>query len=319
MFLLAWILFALSVVIHAPRSFYPDRSSVASGLFIVSMAGVWAERFPAGFDAFHFVGLLVFVLSLFTNLVFFLSYIPRKAPRVPTSWRVALIGSLVVNASLPFFFPFFAMLAGYWVWLSVFAVMLWTLFFLPAEAPVSGFSDDRVPDILWIWLGFTVFWLCVTTVNYVDFRKHGPAPVVHVAALAPKALTQYFNDPAQIVPISDQQRWNNVLAAFEKETSSQIAVAIYPHVPEGAVEDFTMQTAELSRLGRTGRDNGAILFLFLDRKIARIEVGYGLESVLTDANARRILDEQLATSLDRGEYGRGYRQSAGHYSGHCAQ
>ncbi len=55
------------------------------------------------------------------------------------------------------------------------------------------------------------------------------------------------------------------------------------------METFTGATADHWKIGRRGHDDGAVLFLFMrDRKV-RIEVGYGLESALTDADAHRII------------------------------
>jgi TPM domain len=97
-------------------------------------------------------------------------------------------------------------------------------------------------------------------------------------------------------------RFDGLLSAFEKETSSQIAVAVYPHLPAGSVEKFTLRTAERSRLGRKGLDNGAILFVFMAERVARLEVGYGLEGALPDITAIHILDQDLAPRFARGEY-----------------
>jgi len=109
-----------------------------------------------------------------------------------------------------------------------------------------------------------------------------------VAAIAPFLKTRYAG--ALDGPTSG--RLSEALTQFEKETTTQLVVAIYPKRPEGAIEDFTMEVAELSKLGRKGLDNGAILSIFADRA-ARLEVGYGLEGALTDAQAHRILEGVL--------------------------
>jgi uncharacterized membrane protein YgcG len=93
-----------------------------------------------------------------------------------------------------------------------------------------------------------------------------------------------------------------VLEKFEKETSNQLVIAIYPRAPEGSVEEFTIRTADKSRLGHKGVDNGAILFLFTDSRAARLEVGYGLEGALTGVQAHRILEENLAPAFSRSDY-----------------
>src|SRR3954469_23703334 len=161
MFWLAWIFFAVSLVLPAPRSFYPDHSSVGAGMFVIGMAGVWAGRYPAGFDGVHFAGLLVFVLSLFSNVVFFFTLLARKMPRLTVAWRVLLIAAVAIDGSLVFFFPLFAMLLSYWVWMAAFVVVTWALVFLDSEAPqmapkskASRFrtESDDVPVLLWVWI-----------------------------------------------------------------------------------------------------------------------------------------------------------------------
>jgi uncharacterized membrane protein YgcG len=104
---------------------------------------------------------------------------------------------------------------------------------------------------------------------------------------------------------------NGALSNFEKGTSNQIAVAIYPRAPLGAIETFTIETADRSRLGRKGLDNGAILFVFVAERAARLEVGYGLEGVLTDVDAHRILDTLLVPAFAKGDYADGLDTALG--------
>lgn len=154
-----------------------------------------------------------------------------------------------------------------------------------------------------IVLGFAAFWILVSVVNAAQqHRGPRPAPVQRETGLEPAPLKAYFNDEAQLLGSGDQQRFERLLADFDKETSSQIAVAVFRRSPAMPIEDFTIATATQSQLGHAGRDNGAILFLFLDQRVARLEVGYGLESTLTDAMVRRILDEKLLPPIRSGNY-----------------
>lgn len=159
-----------------------------------------------------------------------------------------------------------------------------------------------VPTIILVWLGITVFWLSVTGIN-----RHYPAASASAAASAEAAkttpaLTGYFNDSGHLVAPDKAAQLVNALSGFEKETSNQIVVAVYPRVPYGAIEQFTIEMAERSRLGRDGLDNGAILFLFMTERIARLEIGYGLEAAMTDADAHRILETQLMPEFSNGNY-----------------
>jgi len=127
-------------------------------------------------------------------------------------------------------------------------------------------------------------------------------PKDSVASAFNVPLTSYLDDRANLLKAGDASALTFALEKFEKETSNQLVVAIYPRAPEGSVEDFTIRTADRSRLGHKGVDNGAILFLFTEPRAARLEVGYGLESELTDVQAHRILEDNLAPAFARGDY-----------------
>ena len=119
------------------------------------------------------------------------------------------------------------------------------------------------------------------------------------------ALTGYFNDESHVFDLSRAAQLGNALSAFENETSNQIVVAVYPRVPHDALEQFTISEAERSRLGRKGLDNGAILFIFMAERVARFEIGYGLEAALTDADSHRILETHLLPAFAKGNYADG--------------
>lgn len=91
------------------------------------------------------------------------------------------------------------------------------------------------------------------------------------------------------------------LRAFEGETGRQIYVAIFPKLASPSLEDFTVRTAQAWRIGRKGKDDGAILFVFVEDRKLRIEVGYGLEGQIPDAVAKRIIDERIVPLLKAGQ------------------
>jgi uncharacterized protein len=119
----------------------------------------------------------------------------------------------------------------------------------------------------------------------------------------PPKPARYFNDYAQVISAEKASRLNETLANFERATSSQILVVIFPKLPAtAALEDFAIRAAQSWRVGQKEKDNGAILFVFVRDRRMRIEVGYGLEGVLPDALARRILDNEIAPRLRQNDY-----------------
>ena len=123
------------------------------------------------------------------------------------------------------------------------------------------------------------------------------------AETLPPPPAKYFNDYANVVAPGTAERLNRTLDQFEKETSSQIVVAIFPKLPpNSALEDFTVRTFQAWKIGQQGKDNGAALFLFVQDRQMRIEVGYGLEGALPDLVAKRIIENELRPRLQRGDW-----------------
>jgi uncharacterized membrane protein YgcG len=282
---IAWILFALSFLISR-------GSPLADAVSL-------AHQLQNGVSAFRFAGIAILVLCWFSNIVFVATPLIRNAPRISIGWRVLLLGSLVVNVAILIFFPGYAKELNYWIWLGAFITATAALLLIRPDAAAAKI-DDGVPAILWAWLGFTVFWIAVMTGAYLH-----PAKLVQPPVAALSKLKRYFEDPARALAAMDVDRIENELAGFEKETSNQLAVVVYPQAPSPDIESVTIHAAEAWKVGRQGRDNGAILFLFQKERVARLEVGYGLEAALPDAVARRILDEQLSRNVAQGDYAGG--------------
>jgi uncharacterized protein len=92
------------------------------------------------------------------------------------------------------------------------------------------------------------------------------------------------------------------LAAFENETTNQIAVLLIPSLEGGSLEDFSIRLAEKWKIGQKGRNNGAILLIVKNERKIRIEVGYGLEGALPDALAGTIIRNEIAPRFKEGQF-----------------
>jgi uncharacterized protein len=92
------------------------------------------------------------------------------------------------------------------------------------------------------------------------------------------------------------------LQKYEKETTNQVAVAIFNNLEGESLEDFSIRLAEKWKIGTASRDNGVILLIFLDDRKMRVEVGYGLEGALTDATADSIIRNFIAPRFRQGDY-----------------
>lgn len=152
-------------------------------------------------------------------------------------------------------------------------------------------------------LGSFVFWIVISVPAFQAKPGATNAPATVTATdVSAKALTAYVTDFAGAIARATTERLNAELEQFEKETSNQVAVAIYAQLPDIPLEEFSIKVAEVSRLGSRSLDNGVILSVFAKDKVARIEVGYGLEGTLTDLQTHRILESVLAPAWSLGDH-----------------
>jgi uncharacterized protein len=122
----------------------------------------------------------------------------------------------------------------------------------------------------------------------------------------PPKPAAYFNDYAHVVPAATASSLDEKLRQFERETSNQIVVAVFPKLEtESSVQDFTYRIAESWGVGQKDRRNGAVLFVFVAEHKMFIQVGYGLEGALPDATCKRIIAEQIAPAFKAGHYDAG--------------
>jgi len=125
------------------------------------------------------------------------------------------------------------------------------------------------------------------------------------AALEVPYLSGRVVDEAGIVPPDAAARIEETLRAFEEETGAQVAVLTVPSLEGEVLEDYSLKVAETWGLGREDRDDGVLLLVARDDRQLRIEVGYGLEGALTDAEAGRIVRNVIVPRFKAGDYGGG--------------
>ena len=119
----------------------------------------------------------------------------------------------------------------------------------------------------------------------------------------PPAPAAYVNDYAAVMDPVAIQRLNARLESFERESSNQIVVALFPSLPENTyLEDFAVKTAQAWGVGGKQRDNGIVFFAFIADRKMRIEVGYGLEGRVPDSVADVIIRNEIRPAFKSGNY-----------------
>ncbi len=119
----------------------------------------------------------------------------------------------------------------------------------------------------------------------------------------PPSPAQYFNDYAHVVSTATVSQLNQTLADFERQSSEQILVVIFPTMQsDSSIEDYTVRVARAWKAGQQDKNNGAVLFVFVQDRKMFLQVGYGLEGVLPDALCKKIIDEQISPRFKAGDF-----------------
>ncbi len=112
-------------------------------------------------------------------------------------------------------------------------------------------------------------------------------------------------DEAGMIPQDEVQRLEEKLAKLEQATGDQVAVLTVQSLDGEPLEDYSMKVAQTWKLGQKGKDNGVLLLIAKSDRKLRIEVGYGLEPQLTDAQAGRIIRNVITPRFKAGDFGGG--------------
>ena len=128
---------------------------------------------------------------------------------------------------------------------------------------------------------------------------------VFAAQVAVPPLTARVTDQTGTLDAAQIQSLDAALAAFEKSKGSQIAVLIVATTGDETIEQYSIRVVDQWKLGRKGVDDGVLLLVAKDDHKVRIEVGRGLEGVIPDAIANRIIDEDIVPKFRAGDFAGG--------------
>lgn len=126
-----------------------------------------------------------------------------------------------------------------------------------------------------------------------------------VAEVAVPPLQSRVTDLAGTLSASEVVQLEQKLAAFEAKKGSQIAVLIVLTTQPETIEQYSIRVVDAWKLGRKRIDDGVLLIIAKQDRTVRIEVGYGLEGVLPDAVAKRIVDEIIVPEFKQGNFAGG--------------
>lgn len=118
-------------------------------------------------------------------------------------------------------------------------------------------------------------------------------------------LTGRVVDNAEILNAETRTRLTEALRQHEQKTGNQIAVLTVPTIHGESVEEYAVRVFEQWKLGQKGKDNGLLVLVVPQDRRMRIEVGYGLEGVVTDAHASWIIRNVMTPRFRDGDFNGG--------------
>lgn len=140
---------------------------------------------------------------------------------------------------------------------------------------------------------FVIFWILIFSHSIFTEELRFPQPV------------GYVNDFAQVLEENYRVDMENLLKNFEKETTVEIAVVTVKSCNKLDPKTYAVKLFESWGIGKKGKDNGVLILLALKERRIEIEVGYGLEGILTDGKCGEILDKYVIPYFKEKRWGEG--------------
>lgn len=163
-----------------------------------------------------------------------------------------------------------------------------------AEHPSATVTPRRQPTI--IRGSLLAFVAAMALLVFAVPRTPAPPP-------SPAHPDQAFVDRVGIVSPEFARQWAGGLLNDDR---AQIVVFVDRKPPDGNLAAWAIQTASDWKVGAEKDDTGVVVFVFTQPRLARIDVGYGLEDRLTDARVHQLLETHLAPAFAHGDYERGF-------------
>lgn len=123
-------------------------------------------------------------------------------------------------------------------------------------------------------------------------------------------LSGRVNDYAGILSDQAREDLRERLREHEERTTNQIVILTLPSLEGESIEDFSNQVFNAWGLGQAGQDNGILMLVVPDERQMRIEVGYGLEGLVPDITAGRVIREVMAPRFRDGDFDAGISEGA---------
>ena len=121
-------------------------------------------------------------------------------------------------------------------------------------------------------------------------------------------FNEQINDEAHIFSQNERDELLNLVQNFEQNSTTQIAIVTLNSLGNKSIEELSLEIARGYKLGQKEDSNGVLLVVAPNEKKVRIEVGYGLEGVLTDAISSQIINSVMIPEFKNGKMSEGVKE-----------
>jgi len=122
-----------------------------------------------------------------------------------------------------------------------------------------------------------IFLILVSTAQAVDFPK----------------AENFVTDTADMISPEYESMINNLAMKLERNTTAELAVFTVESLEGLTVEQYAVELFEQVGIGKKDLNNGLLILVAEQERKMRIEVGYGLEGIITDTKAGIIIRERI--------------------------
>lgn len=128
------------------------------------------------------------------------------------------------------------------------------------------------------------------------------SPFTHAELLPVPTLKTRVTDLTQTLSQAERTSLEDKLAAFETKKGSQIAVLVVPTTQPEDIAQYSIRVVDAWKIGREKSDDGVLVLVAKEDRKLRIEVGRGLEGVIPDLYAKRIVSEVIGPKFKQGDF-----------------
>ena len=129
-----------------------------------------------------------------------------------------------------------------------------------------------------------------------------------VFALDVPPLAGRVNDYADVLNSSQEMNLESLLKGSENKTSSQVVLLTISSLQGEVLEDYSLKVVEKWKIGQEEFDNGLLVLVAMKERKIRVEVGYGLEHIITDAKSSYVIRKLIVPHFKKGDYYGGINQ-----------